>query len=66
MNISPLLGSSTPERPGPGALPLDLLHALEIEVGRRLAGMLSGDYRSSRYGDGISLETFLPSNSADV
>jgi uncharacterized protein (DUF58 family) len=65
MNISPLLGSSTPERPGPGALPLDLLHALEIEVGRRLAGMLSGDYRSSRYGDGVELAQVRPYEAGD-
>jgi uncharacterized protein (DUF58 family) len=65
MNISPLLGSATPERPGPGALPLDLLHALEIEVGRRLAGMLSGDYRSSRYGDGVELAQVRPYEAGD-
>jgi uncharacterized protein (DUF58 family) len=65
MNISPLLGSSTPERPGPGALPVDLLHALEIEVGRRLAGMLSGDYRSSRYGDGVELAQVRPYEAGD-
>jgi uncharacterized protein (DUF58 family) len=65
MNIAPLLGSSTPERPGPGALPVDLLHALEIEVGRRLAGMLSGDYRSSRYGDGVELAQVRPYEAGD-
>ena len=65
MNISPLLGSSTPERPGPGALPLDLLRALEIEVGRRLAGMHSGDYRSSRYGDGVELAQVRPYEAGD-
>ena len=42
MNVSPLLGAATPERPGPGVLPLDLLRALQIEVGRRLSGMLAG------------------------
>jgi uncharacterized protein (DUF58 family) len=65
MNISPLLGSVTPERPGPGALPLDLLRALEIEVGRRLAGMLSGDYRSSRFGDGVELAQVRPYEAGD-
>jgi uncharacterized protein (DUF58 family) len=65
MNISPLLGSGTPERPGPGALPLDLLRALEIEVGRRLAGMHSGDYRSSRYGDGVELAQVRPYEAGD-
>jgi uncharacterized protein (DUF58 family) len=65
LNASPLLGASTPDRPGPGALPLDLLHALEIEVGRRLAGLLSGDYRSSQYGDGVELAQVRPYEAGD-
>jgi uncharacterized protein (DUF58 family) len=55
-----LLGATTPERPGPGALPGALLRALQIEVGRRLEGMLAGDYRSSRYGDGAELAQVRP------
>jgi uncharacterized protein (DUF58 family) len=65
MNVSPLLGSSTPERPGPGPLPLELLRALQIEVGRRLSGILSGDYRSSRYGDGVELAQVRPYEAGD-
>jgi uncharacterized protein (DUF58 family) len=65
MNVSPLLGSATPERPGPGALPLELLRALQIEVGRRLSGILSGDYRSSRYGDGVELAQVRPYEAGD-
>ncbi|MEN3341751.1 MAG: hypothetical protein V7644_1155 [Actinomycetota bacterium] len=60
MNVSPLLGAATPERPGPGPLPLELLRALEIEVGRRLSGILSGEYRSSQYGDGVELAQVRP------
>jgi uncharacterized protein (DUF58 family) len=60
MNVSPLLGAATPERPGPGVLPLDLLRALQIEVGRRLSGMLAGDYRSSQYGEGVELAQVRP------
>jgi len=60
MRASPLLGAATPERPGPGALPLELLHALQIEVGRRLEGMLAGDFRSSRYGVGVELAQVRP------
>jgi uncharacterized protein (DUF58 family) len=55
-----LLGTGTPERPGPGALPVPLLRALQIEVGRRLEGMLAGDYRSSSYGDGTELAQVRP------
>jgi uncharacterized protein (DUF58 family) len=55
-----LLGTATPERPGPGALPPALLRALQIDVGRRLEGMLAGDYRSSHYGDGAELAQVRP------
>ncbi len=65
MNVSPLLGAATPERPGPGALPLDLLRALQIEVARRLAGMVAGDYRSSLYGDGVELAQLRPYEAGD-
>jgi uncharacterized protein (DUF58 family) len=41
--------------PGPGALPSSLLRALQIEVARRLEGLLAGEYRSARYGDGTEL-----------
>src|ERR1051325_6781438 len=60
MNVSPLLGAATPERPGPAPLPLELLHALELEIGRRLSGLLAGEYRSSHYGDGVELAQVRP------
>lgn len=60
MNVTPLLGAATPERPGPGPLPLELLRALQIEIGRRLSGMLAGDYRSPFYGDGAELAQVRP------
>jgi uncharacterized protein (DUF58 family) len=60
MNVSPLLGAASPERPGPGPLPLELLRALQIEVGRRLSGMLAGDHRSSHYGEGVELAQVRP------
>ncbi len=49
-----------PARPGPGALPTALLRALQIDVGRRIEGMLAGEYRSSRHGDGIELAQVRP------
>jgi uncharacterized protein (DUF58 family) len=55
-----LLRPPSPERPGPGPLPGAALRALQIEVGRRLQGMLSGDYRSSRYGEGVELAQVRP------
>lgn len=55
-----LLGEGTPERPGPGPLPPELLRALQIEVARRLESMLSGDYRSARHGTGTELAQIRP------
>jgi uncharacterized protein (DUF58 family) len=60
VNVTPLLGAASPERPGPGPLPLELLRALQIEVGRRLSGLLTGDYRSAHYGDGAELAQVRP------
>jgi uncharacterized protein (DUF58 family) len=55
-----LLRETSPERPGPGPLPADALRALQIDVGRRLQGLLAGDYRSSQYGEGIELAQIRP------
>jgi len=60
VNVAGLLGEATPERPGPGALPPELLRALQIDVARRLAGMLAGDYRSARHGPGTELAQVRP------
>ena len=60
MNAAPFLHAPTPERPGPGPLPSEALRALQIDVVRRLQGMLAGDYRSSQYGDGVELAQVRP------
>jgi uncharacterized protein (DUF58 family) len=60
MSATPLLGAATPDRPGPGPLPFELLHALQLEVARRLEGMLAGDYRSSQFGIGVELAQVRP------
>jgi len=60
VNAGPFLRSATPDRPGPGPLPAEALRALEIEVGRRLQGLLAGDYRSSQYGEGVELAQVRP------
>lgn len=60
MNAAQFFRETSPERPGPGPLPSDALRALQIEVGRRLQGLLAGDYRSSQYGDGVELAQVRP------
>lgn len=59
------LGTPTPERPGPGALPPGLLRALQLDVGRRLEGLLAGEFRSSRFGDGMELAQLRPYEPGD-
>src|SRR5581483_2860409 len=44
-----------PERPGPGPMPQALLRALDVHVSRRVAGILSGDFRSALHGAGTEL-----------
>jgi uncharacterized protein (DUF58 family) len=51
----PLAPIRTPEQPGPGPLSSASLRALELTVGRRVDGLLSGDYRSAFAGVGSEL-----------
>jgi uncharacterized protein (DUF58 family) len=50
----------TPERPGPGPLPGALLRALDMSIGRKMQGLLAGDYRSALLGDGTELAQVRP------
>ena len=51
---------SSPERPGPGPMPATLLRALDVTVGRRVHGLLAGDYRSALQGRGSELAQVRP------
>ncbi len=55
-----LRADPTPERPGPGPLPDPLLRALEVSIGRRMGGLLAGDYRSAVLGEGTELAQVRP------
>jgi uncharacterized protein (DUF58 family) len=44
-----------PDAPGPGPIPELLLRALDVSIGRRIEGMLAGDYRSAVLGRGTEL-----------
>jgi uncharacterized protein (DUF58 family) len=55
-----LRAEPTPERPGPGPLPDALLRALDLTIGRRVGGLLTGDYRSTLLGEGTELAQVRP------
>jgi uncharacterized protein (DUF58 family) len=50
-----LRAERTAARPGPGPVPDQLLRALDVTIGRRMQGLLAGDYRSALLGDGTEL-----------
>jgi uncharacterized protein (DUF58 family) len=55
-----LTRAPTPAQPGPGPMPEALLRALEVSIGRRVQGLLAGDYRSTLLGDGTELAQVRP------
>src|SRR5277367_3247757 len=61
----PLAPTRTPEHPGPGSLSTSSLRALELTVGRRVDGMLAGDYRSAFAGIGSELWQVRPYQPGD-
>jgi uncharacterized protein (DUF58 family) len=46
--------------PGPGPMPEALLRALDLNIGRRVEGLLAGDYRSVLLGQGSELALVRP------
>jgi uncharacterized protein (DUF58 family) len=50
----------SPARPGPGPIPDRFLRALDVTIGRRVEGILAGDYRSSLLGHGTELAMIRP------
>jgi uncharacterized protein (DUF58 family) len=60
MRIDVLSRERTPERPGPGPLSDALLRALDLTIGRRVEGLLAGDYRASVLGLGTELAQVRP------
>jgi uncharacterized protein (DUF58 family) len=60
-----LEGERTPAEPGPGALTPETLRALDLAIGRRVAGILAGDYRSAFAGIGTELHQVRPYQPGD-
>lgn len=65
MITDPFAPLRTPARPGPGPLRLTSLKALELTVGRRVDGLLAGDYRSAFAGVGTELWQVRPYEPGD-
>jgi uncharacterized protein (DUF58 family) len=59
-NAGALLARPTPARPGPGPMAEGLLRALDVSIGRRVEGMLAGDFRSNLLGTGSELAMMRP------
>jgi len=55
----------TPARPGPGPMTAESLEALELTIGRRVDGLLAGDYRSAFAGVGTELYQVRPYEAGD-
>jgi len=55
----------TPARPGPGPTPEALLCALDLTVGRRIRGLLPGEYRAHDLGGGTELAQVRPYEPGD-
>jgi len=58
--VRALPGAPSAERPGPGPMPDALLRALEVTIGRRVHGLLAGDYRSTLQDFGTELAQVRP------
>jgi uncharacterized protein (DUF58 family) len=63
--VTLLRRAMTPDRPGPGPMPEALLRALEVKIGRRMEGLLAGDYRSPQFGDGTEFAQVRPYEPGD-
>ncbi len=59
-SASALLPRPTPARPGPGPMAEGLLRALDVTIGRRVEGLLAGDFRSNLLGTGSELAMVRP------
>ena len=59
-SASALLSRPTPARPGPGPMAEGLLRALDVTIGRRVEGLLAGDFRSNLLGAGSELAMVRP------
>jgi uncharacterized protein (DUF58 family) len=62
---NPLTATRTPARPGPGPTPEALLRALDITIGRRIRGLVPGEFRAHELGGGTELAQVRPYEPGD-
>ena len=53
------------ERPGPGPTPVALLRALDLSIGRRIHGLVPGEFRAHELGGGLELAQIRPYQPGD-
>jgi uncharacterized protein (DUF58 family) len=63
--LDALAPERSPSRPGPGPLPDAVLRALDLTIGRRVEGLLAGEYRSALLGFGSELAQVRPYEPGD-
>ena len=63
--LAPGAAARNPARPGPGPTPEALLRALDLTVGRRIRGLLPGEYRAHDLGGGTELAQVRPYEPGD-
>jgi uncharacterized protein (DUF58 family) len=65
VTLATLRQPRSPARPGPGPTPEALLRALDLTVGRRIRGLLPGEYRAHDLGGGTELAQVRPYEPGD-
>ena len=65
MTAAALSRPRTPAQPGPGPTPEALLRALDVTVGRRIRGLVPGEYRAHDLGGGTELAQIRPYEPGD-
>ena len=63
--MSVLAPARSEARPGPGPTPEVLIRALDLSVGRRIRGLVPGDYRAADLGGGLELAQVRPYEPGD-
>ncbi len=65
MSLAALARPRSAAQPGPGPTPEALLRALDVTVGRRIRGLVPGDYRAHDLGGGTELAQVRPYEPGD-